>query len=65
MTYQFRSLEKSKSNNSRGENSNEDDTDDKESEGLKGYIYAAIVMSIILVLLFSWFLIKGSPWEGI
>jgi uncharacterized membrane protein len=63
MTYHFRSLEKSKEGEAGAENT-EGETEHDESEGLKGYIYTAIIMSVIIVLLFSWFLIKGSPWEG-
>jgi uncharacterized membrane protein len=63
MTYHFRSLEKL----AKQKISDADQGEEKaheETEGLKAYIYAAIVMSLILVLLFTWFLIKGTPWEG-
>jgi uncharacterized membrane protein len=60
MTYQFRSLEKinQKADDEAAEKEQE------ETDGLKGYIYTAIIMSVIIVLLFTWFLVNGSPWEG-
>ncbi|HEX8331632.1 MAG TPA: urate hydroxylase PuuD [Segetibacter sp.] len=64
MTYHFRSLEKLKKGTINSASEVEDETTHEEAEGLKGYIYTAIIMSVILVLLFTWFLIKGTPWEG-
>jgi uncharacterized membrane protein len=64
MTYHFRSLEKSKKVPVDNESETEEEGAHEQTEGLKGYIYTAIIMSAILVLLFTWFLVKGSPWEG-
>lgn len=64
MTYHFRSLEKVAKEKATEENDAVEEKAHEETEGLKGYIYAAIVISVIIVLLFTWFLIRGTPWEG-
>lgn len=38
--------------------------DDDKIERSQGFVYTAIILSIITVLTVTYFLIKGSPWEG-
>ena len=55
LTYHFSSLSK-----------NEDDSDKrKEKISLfEGFVYTAIVLVIITILAHTYFLVKGTPWEG-
>ncbi|MEO5890772.1 MAG: urate hydroxylase PuuD [Ferruginibacter sp.] len=58
MTYQFHAIRKipSEKENSSG---------DKESMSLsQGFIYTAIVLVVVLMLAFTWYLVKGTPREG-
>lgn len=56
MTYQFHHLEKN----------NSDATDaGKEKLGLsQGFIYASLVLTIILLVAYTWYAVKGTPYEG-
>ncbi len=58
MTYQFNALKKNTpAENSAGHH--------KESMVLsQGFIYTAMVLIIILLLVYSWWLVRGTPWEG-
>jgi uncharacterized membrane protein len=58
MTYHFNTLEKI---------GNVDEMTEEKKERFynsKGFIYMSIVLVIILLLLFTWFLVKGTPWES-
>ena len=57
ITYHFREL----SNNKHGK---PDAESDAKLELSHGWIYAAIILFIIVLLVLSWFLAKGTPWEG-
>lgn len=58
MTYQFNALQKE----AHAENAS---VKNKDSLTLsQGFIYAALVLNIVLLLLYSWYLVKGTPWEG-
>ena len=56
ITYQFNSLHKL------SENTN---ADYKNKLGLsQGFVYTSIVLIILMLVAFSWLLVKGTPWEG-
>ncbi len=56
ITYQFNTLDK---------HSEENSADYKKQLGLsQGFIYTSIVLIILLLVAFSWLLVKGTPWEG-
>jgi len=56
MTYQFHQLEK---------NSADATDDSKEKLGLsQGFIYASLVLTIILMAAYTWYVVKGTPYEG-
>jgi len=56
MTYQFHHLEK---NNTEGSDAS------KENIGLsQGFIYTSLVLTIIVMVTYTWFLAKGTPYEG-
>lgn len=57
MTYHFKNIEV----NNRERPA---EIDEEKTESLKGYIYAAIIMSVIIVLFFTWHIVTGSPWQG-
>ncbi len=58
MTYQFNTLKKNVLQNGVEKNH-------KEAIGLsKGFIYSAIVLVFVLIILYTWFVVKGTPWEG-
>ena len=58
ITYQFHGLKK---NTTGGEGMGENTEPVTLSQG---FIYAAIVLVIILALSFTWYKVKGTPWEG-
>ena len=58
MTYQFNALHK---------NVPGTDTDNHHTEHLslsQGLIYTSIVLVIILLITYTWYIVKGTPWEG-
>lgn len=56
ITYQFNSLHKLSENIS---------ADYKNKLGLsQGFVYTSIVLIILMLVAFSWLLVKGTPWEG-
>ncbi|MEO6732208.1 MAG: urate hydroxylase PuuD [Ferruginibacter sp.] len=58
MTYQFNTLKK---------NTPAEESSAKYTENIllsQGFIYTAIVLVIILMLAFTWYAVKGTPWEG-
>src|SRR5688572_2407210 len=58
MTYQFNALKKDTS---------QDDGTGSRKEGMilsQGFIYTSLVLVIVLAIAYTWFLIKGTPWEG-
>lgn len=58
MTYQFNTLDK----HSHAENAPDEH---KEHIGRsQGFIYTSLVLVIILLIAFTWYLVKGTPWEG-
>lgn len=65
MTYFFRNLGKNNSDEKATpeEASREDAYKDK-VESSQAFIYVTIVLAAIAVLLFTWFLLKGTPYEG-
>src|SRR5437762_12803317 len=58
MTYQFNSIKK---NN--GDLKAPDEHDDRMSLS-HGFIYTSIVLVIVLTLVFTWYLVKGTPREA-
>ena len=54
MTYQFHGLKKN--------NSGEDEA--KHMSLSQGFVYTSIVLVIVLLLAFTWYNVKGTPWEG-
>lgn len=57
MTYQFHAIKKS----------NHLPLLEKHSEHLvlsQGFIYTSIVLTITLILAYTWYLVRGTPWEG-
>lgn len=65
LTYTFRHLAKKPLPQNAGDEivSNEDDDEDK-LELSHGFIYTCIILFIILVLFFTYFIVKGTAWEG-
>src|SRR5438094_124691 len=58
MTYQFNTISKLA-------HSEEGSEQTRERVGLsQGFIYTSIVLIIIVLLLYTWYLVKGTPWEG-
>jgi len=58
MTYQFHALQKHISDT---------DTDDEHKQRLslsQGFIYTAIVLVVILLIAYTWYIVKDTPWEG-
>ncbi len=58
MTYQFNALHK---------HSHETDSADKHTQQLslsQGFIYTSIVLVIVLLVAYTWYIVKGTPWEG-
>ena len=56
ITYQFNTLDK---------HSEENSADYKKQLGLsQGFVYTSIVLIILMLVAFSWLLVKGTPWEG-
>ena len=56
ITYQFNSIHKLSENST---------VDYKNKLGLsQGFVYTAIVLIILMLVAFSWLLVKGTPWEG-
>ena len=56
ITYQFNSIHKLSENSS---------VDYKNKLGIsQGFVYTAIVLIILMLVAFSWLLVKGTPWEG-
>jgi uncharacterized membrane protein len=56
MTYQFHHLEKESADAAEAS---------KERLGLsQGFIYTSLVLTIILLLAYTWFIVKGTPYEG-
>jgi len=56
ITYQFNTLHKHSEDNS---------ADYKKQLGLSlGFVYSSIVLIILMLVAFSWLLVKGTPWEG-
>ena len=58
MTYQINALHK---------RSDEDDAKDHHKDHIslsQGLIYTSIVLIIICIIAFTWYLVKGTPWEG-
>jgi uncharacterized membrane protein len=63
LTYHFRNLAKEKKHEAGLEESNLEGN--KERLGLsQGYVYTLIIIAIVGILLLTYFLIKGTPWEG-
>ena len=58
MTYQFHAIKK----NQPGESILEKHTEHMTLS--QGFIYTSIVLVIILMLVFTWYLVRGTPWEG-
>ena len=56
MTYQFNTLHKH----------SDDSTDDHKDQLTlsHGFIYTSLVLVILLLIAFTWYLVKGTPWEG-
>jgi uncharacterized membrane protein len=64
LTYTLRNLAKEKEKKE-SEGTFDDDAGHKEKlESSHGFIYASIVLAIIVVLFFTWFLAKGTPLEA-
>lgn len=62
LTYHLRNLEKVKSI---GEvNISESEEQKEKLELSQGFIYTSIILAIILVLFFTYYLVKDTPWEG-
>jgi uncharacterized membrane protein len=61
LTYKFSTLSK---NNNHISREDEKDNQGNRMENFQGYIYTSVILSIILVLFLTYFLIKGTPWEG-
>ena len=58
MTYHFKSFHLNITDNV-------NDTQQEERvSNTQGFVYTAIVLVIILLLLFTWYLVKGTPWES-
>lgn len=58
MTYQFNTLHK---------HSEENDAPETEKEHIslsQGFIYTSLVLVIILIIAYTWYVVKGTPWEG-
>jgi uncharacterized membrane protein len=58
MTYQFNTLHK---------RAVEDDVPEPQQEKIslsQGFIYTALVLVILLIVAYTWYAVKGTPWEG-
>jgi uncharacterized membrane protein len=57
LTYHFRTLAKEEKELGKAE-------DESRVSGMQGFIYTAIVLAIVIILMVFYFMVKGSPWEG-
>jgi uncharacterized membrane protein len=58
MTYQFHALQKKSADTDTGEEHNQQLTISQ------GFIYTSIVLVIVLLIAYTWYIVKGTPWEG-
>lgn len=58
MTYQFHHLQQSEDSSA--------EADEKQDRILlsRGFMYTSMVLVILLILVYTWYLVKGTPWEG-
>lgn len=55
ITYHFREL---------GKHKHHEKNENEKLDLLHGWVYASIILSIVVLLILLWFLAKGTPWEG-
>jgi len=58
MTYQFRALRTG------GSEKDKEEHDGQSLDLSLGFIYTSIVLVILLLLAYTWYVVKGTPWEG-
>ncbi len=61
LTYRMRSIARATAKENTG---SDHDGEESKLELSHGFLYAAIIISIVLVIFFTWHLAKGTPWEG-
>jgi len=61
LTYRMRSIARATAKENSGSDHNGEES---KLELSHGFLYAAIIISIVLVIFFTWHLAKGTPWEG-